>query len=103
MINEALRLLRIFHDLKSVELSKKLEISQSYLSEIENGKKQPSLELINKYADVFNLKPSTILFFSEEIDKGTNKVKIKDNIRNLMIKFMQIVEKFGEFDSEKRD
>ncbi|NRX73843.1 transcriptional regulator with XRE-family HTH domain [Clostridium beijerinckii] len=40
MINESLRLLRVFHDLKAIDLAKKLSISQSYLSEIENGKKK---------------------------------------------------------------
>lgn len=101
MINEALRLLRIFHDYKAIDLSKKLEISQSYLSEIENGKKSPSIELLNKYSQVFDIKPSTILFFSEEIDRSNLKGKIKDNTRDLMLKFMKIIEKLGELDNEE--
>ena len=41
-MGEALRLLRIFNGYKSAELAKKLELSQSYVSELENGKKQPT-------------------------------------------------------------
>jgi len=65
MLNEALRLIRVFHDMKSVELAKKLNISNSYLSEIEKGKKQPPFDLINKYGAIFNIKPSAILSFYE--------------------------------------
>lgn len=103
MINEALRLLRVFHDLKATDLAQKLEISQSYLSEIETGKKTPSLELINKYSLIFKMKPSTILFFSEEIERDNIKGKLKYDTRNLMIRLMKIIEKFGELGDEKKD
>ncbi|OOP74114.1 helix-turn-helix transcriptional regulator [Clostridium beijerinckii] len=96
MINESLRLLRVFHDLKAIDLAKKLSISQSYLSEIENGKKKPSLELIEKYSVVFKIKPSTILFFSEEIEEDS----LKGNMKELMIKFMKVIEKFGGLEDE---
>lgn len=94
MISEALRLLRVFNDMKSIELSKKLGISQSYLSEIERGKKTPTLDLLQKYGEVFNLKVSTLLFFSEELDKD-KKNDVKDSIGKKMIKLLQIIEKLG--------
>lgn len=100
MINEALRLLRIFHDFKSKDLARELQISQSYLSEIENEKKAPSLELLKKYCKLFNLKMSTLMFFAEELDRTNTKDKIKDNVRTLMIKFLRIVEKQGELENE---
>jgi transcriptional regulator with XRE-family HTH domain len=76
MINQALRLLRVFNDIKSKEMALSLDISPSYLSEIENGKKVPSLTLINKYAKIFETTPSSILFFSEKIEKeGPNHFK----------------------------
>ena len=50
MIGETLRYLRVFNDYTMVELSEKLELSQSYISEIESGRKQPTLQVINKYA-----------------------------------------------------
>ena len=68
-IGEALRLLRVFHDFKAKEFAKIIEISPSYFSEIESGKKQPSLDIIGRYAKVFNTKPSAILFFSENADE----------------------------------
>lgn len=100
MINDALRLLRIFNDYKAIDLAKELKISNSYLSELENGKKTPSLDIINKYGTFFKIKPSTILFFSEEIDRSNMKGKLKSNTRFLMLKLMKIVEKYGELEDE---
>ena len=37
MLSEALRLIRVFHDLKQTELADRLGVSKSYLSEIESG------------------------------------------------------------------
>ncbi|MEY4765257.1 MAG: hypothetical protein RI907_1930, partial [Pseudomonadota bacterium] len=45
MLNEALRLVRAYHDMSQSELSVQLGISNSFLSEIESGKKQPTLDL----------------------------------------------------------
>lgn len=97
MINEALRLLRIFHDYKSKDLSEMLGISQSYLSEIENGHKSPSIDLINKYAELFNIRPSAIMFFSEELNQGKSKTIAK----NTILKLMKALEKFGEYTDGK--
>jgi transcriptional regulator with XRE-family HTH domain len=78
MLNEALRLVRIYHDLTQTQLSYELGISNSFLSEIESGKKVPSLELLGKYATRFDLPVSSLLFFSENIEtsKVTDKVRL---------------------------
>ena len=92
MLSECLRLFRVFHDKKLIELAKELDISPGYLSEIESGKKPPSMELIKKYAKVFKTTPSAILFFSEELDKDKKRSKLKISIRNKLIKFMRVIE-----------
>ena len=48
MLGEALRLIRVYHDLKQKQVAERLDISTSYLSEIEKGHKTPSLELIQR-------------------------------------------------------
>jgi transcriptional regulator with XRE-family HTH domain len=68
MIGEALRLIRVFYDLKQTEAAAKLGVSQSYLSEVEKGIKTPSLELLGKYAEAFDLPASSILYFAENVD-----------------------------------
>jgi len=66
MLNEVLRLLRISQDWTIKELSEKMKISSSYISEIEKGVKKPSLDILDKYSSVMGIDKSTILYFEEE-------------------------------------
>ena len=95
MIGIALRLFRVFHDLKLYELAEKLDISPSYLSEIEKGKKKPTLELIEKYSKIFKISPSTILSFSEKLDKNQKGIKAK--IAQNIIKFLKETEHASQY------
>lgn len=99
-MGEALRLLRIFNGYKSVELAKKLELSQSYVSELENGKKQPTMEVLDKYAKVFEMKKSTLMLFAESLEGEEIKNDKKQRIARAGMKLLKILEKVGEFENE---
>lgn len=96
MLNEALRLIRVYHDLTQTQLCSELGISNSHLSEIEKGKKQPSLDLLSRYSNRFNIPTSSLLFFSENLDSG----KITDPVRLIaakkVVSLLQWVEKKNE-------
>lgn len=83
MINRALRLAREFHRMKQVELAKRLNISTSYLSEIEAGKKPPTIELLDGYADVFGVPASTFMLFQEQMNGGDD-TKRQEKARKLL-------------------
>lgn len=69
MQNDALRLVRVFHDMSQTDLAAKLRISRSYLSEIEKGeKKKVTLDLLERYAEVFKIPMSSLMFFAEQVD-----------------------------------
>ena len=76
MLAEALRLIRVFHDIKQNELAGRLGISKSHLSEIESGRKQPRLELIERYSEEFGIPSSSILFFSECLDDPSKSTTV---------------------------
>lgn len=101
MIGEALRLLRIFNGYKSAELAKKLEISQSYVSEIENNKKQPTMEILDKYANVFGMKKSTLLLFAESLERD---LEVQNGKRQKValagMKLLKILERVGDFEDD---
>ena len=99
-MGEALRLLRIFNGYKSAELAKKLELSQSYVSELENGKKQPTMEVLDKYAKVFDMKKSTLMLFAESLEGEEIKNDKKQRIARAGMKLLKILEKVGEFENE---
>ena len=67
MLSEALRLIRIFHDVKQRDLAARLHIAPSYLSEIEAGKKEPTMLLLQKYSEEFKIPMSSVLFFAEHM------------------------------------
>ena len=56
MIGDTLKRTRMIYGYKAFEMSELLQISKSYLSEIENNKKQPSLELLEKYSEIYGMK-----------------------------------------------
>lgn len=92
MLAEALRLIRVFHDMKQQEVADRLGLSKSYVSELESGKKAPSIEVIQKYADAFGIPPSSILFFSENLENPSNAKRTKAAIAGKVLQFLQFIE-----------
>ena len=90
MINEALRLIRIFHDVPQKELAVRLGIAPSYLSEIESGKKQPTLQILERYATEFRMPLSSILFFSEHMDEGKAD-RIRLNVSEKVLALLRFI------------
>jgi transcriptional regulator with XRE-family HTH domain len=101
MNGEALRLIRILNNKKSKDLAEQLEISSSYLSQIENNKRKPTLEIIVKYADIFSMRASTLLFLLEEYQDVSFGGKAKSNTKDIVLNLMKTLEKFGGYENEK--
>ena len=99
-MGEALRLLRIFNGYKSAELAQMFGISQSYVSELENNKKQPTMEVLDKYATVFGMKKSTLFLFAESLEKDKQNKDKKQRIALAGMRLLQILEKVGGLENE---
>lgn len=91
MLNEALRLIRVFHDLSQKELAEKLGISKSYFSEIEAGKKTPTLALLNRYSEVFDIPVSSIMFFSENLNNDTRTEKLRTFVSSKVLAILNFI------------
>jgi transcriptional regulator with XRE-family HTH domain len=89
MISKAIKLLRQYHNLKQTQLASRLSISTSYLSELESGKKEPSLDLLQKYADCFNIPLSSLVVFSETLDGSHSKSKARAFLSKKMLKVLE--------------
>ena len=92
MLNEALRLIRVFHDLKQFELAERLKVSKSHISEIESGAKTPSLELIEKYSAEFRIPVSAIMFFAEELPSAKRGEKARTKIASKVLDLLGFIE-----------
>lgn len=82
-----LKQMRHIYGYSADAMCEKLDISRSYLSAIENNAKtgkQPSMDLLDRYAEVFGIRTSSLLLLSEEF-KAT---KAENFIRSLMIKLI---------------
>lgn len=66
MFDRALKTLRQYHRLSQSALAEQLGISRSYLNEIERKRKEPSLEILTKYAERFDLPLSSLMLFAEQ-------------------------------------
>jgi transcriptional regulator with XRE-family HTH domain len=99
MLGNALRLMRVFHDLKQNELAGKLGISNAHLSEIESGKKQPSMQLLNRYSEEFDIPLSSILFFSESLDENKDVEAARKFLSGKVLAMMGFIAKGSEVES----
>lgn len=102
MIARALRLIRAFHRLKQTELADKLEISNSYLSEIEGGVKSPSVELLGKYAELFRIPVSTLLLFSERLHEKRISERVRVEAGSKILRMLEWVAESDHFENGKK-
>ena len=103
MLNDALRLAREFHNLNQSQAAEKLGVSQSFLSEIESGRKSPSLDLLQKYAEAFSLPLSAFLKFLETFDEKKRRPEFERKVAEKLLKMMQWVTKQEEANSLKSE
>ena len=89
MIGDALKRIRMIYGYKALEMSELLQISKSYLSEIENNKKKPSLDLLEKYSEIYGIKLSSLILLSENYEEANKNNKGDKFIRNMMIKLIE--------------
>ncbi len=59
---EVLRLLRVAYDLSISDLADKINVSKSYIAEIEKGIKNPSEKIIQNYSIGLNIPESTLQY-----------------------------------------
>lgn len=60
-----LRLFRIARDMSIKELAEKMQVSSSYISDVERGVRNPSMETCKKYSDAFGVLLSVIIFYGK--------------------------------------
>lgn len=90
MINRALKAIREFHGLSQAELAGQFDMSKSYLSEIETGKKSVGFDLLEKYATTFDIPVSSLVFFSEHMgNPGSFPEKFRSVVANKIITLME--------------
>jgi transcriptional regulator with XRE-family HTH domain len=100
MLHEALKMIRVFHDLPQKVLAERFGIAPSFLSEIESGKKQPTLPLLQKYSQEFKIPVSSIMYFSESLKDGSIGERTRISVSRKVLAILTfIAERSGRVDA----
>ena len=103
MLGSALKEFRGFHQLTQKEVADQLGISKSYLSEIENNHKSPNLELLDKYSELFGVRTSSLLLFSERLSQEKKSDNFRIKCAGKLIKIMEWINEREEFSKRREE
>lgn len=99
MIGEVLRVVRIANDISISEISKKADVSQTYLSELESNKrKNPSIYILHKLGLAYNLNVSDLLDLDEYHE---SIIGLKDKLKVYQFLLLKVLELYKEKDDKK--
>lgn len=89
MFNDVLRQLRIKAGMSQEELANKLDLAKSTISMYESGSREPSLEILEAIADIFNVDMNTLTdskksaALSDELQDYLEELKNREEMRML--------------------
>lgn len=93
-IGNVFKLIRIAMDLSVKEVAEQLGVSSAYICEIEANNKKPSMAMIEKYCNFFEISKSTLFLFEEEGNK------INYDYQKLLLQILQSIVDIPKEDDE---
>jgi len=88
MVNESLKLIRLYWGKTQSEMAAEVGVSQSYISEMEKAKRDVTLDLLEKYARVLNVPMSRLLLFAENVEgappMGRGRLFVANKVMDLL-------------------
>ena len=102
-----LKQLRVQASMTQKELAEKLHVSQNAVFNWENGKREPGLDMIEKIAKLFMVKPSYLLGYETEFIKPQNS--LKNSLNNITLlktnnqKLENVVRSFSRLNSKGQE
>ena len=92
MMRNALRLIRVYHDMTRSEVAEHVGISKSYVSELENGNRKVTLDVLEKYSKAFNIPVSSLMLFAERVDDGGFAEKSRGYVADKVVKMLDWID-----------
>lgn len=92
-LGEAIKDIRVKKKISQGSLAETLEISQSYLSQVERGRKKPSLELLEKISKKLEIPVFYFMLNALDVDVDIKEGK-RDSYRQIRPIINSMVEKF---------
>jgi transcriptional regulator with XRE-family HTH domain len=102
MINRALKLVRQYHRMSQAGLAEKLELSKSFVSELESGNRKPSIDVLERYADQFKLPLSSLMLFSEQLDEKDWQSRSRNFVASKVVNMLEWLEETSADESSEQ-
>lgn len=95
-IGQKIRKIRKSKAISQMALAEMVNVSLSYISYIENGKKHISLEILVQIANALETTPDTLLEDNLHTQKNSEIMKFTKRLQNLSFDEMEIIRKAHE-------
>ena len=96
MYARALKVIREYHRLSQTELADRLGLSKSYISELEAGSKKASLDVLERYAEQFQIPMSSLMLFAERSADADFGERSRSFAANKVLKMLEWLSKAGD-------
>lgn len=101
MYDRALKTMRQYHRLSQAEMAEQIGISRSYLNEIERDRKAPSLDILKKYADRFDVPMSSLMLFAER-SQDSHLDKARVFVADKVLRMLEWIAEDEDHDGSKK-
>lgn len=96
MLGRALKLIRRYHELTQEQLAARLNLSKSFISELESESKRPSLDVIESYSKEFKIPVSSIMIFAEQLEGRTRPNSVKSIVSRKILAMLEAIDARAE-------
>lgn len=96
MYARALKVIRKYHRLSQTELATRLGLSKSYISELEAGTKKASLDVLERYAEEFQISMSSLMLFAERSANADLGERTRTFAADKVLKMLEWLSKAGD-------
>ncbi len=69
-LGNVLKMLRLAREMSTKDLATKMDVSSTYISEVEANNKKPSWDMLSRYSKALGVKKSVIVRFDEEREEN---------------------------------
>lgn len=101
MLNEALRLVRVYHDMAKADLARELGFSRSFVTELEAGKKKVTIETLQRYSEYFDIPLSSLMLFAERTENSDFSDRARDFVAHKALKMLDWMATISGSDQKK--
>lgn len=100
-IGNQIKEIRIQHKMSQADLARKLDLSDSIVSGYERGVRTPSMDVLIKLKNIFNVDIS--YFFNEEIEKNTRvTVDLTDLTTEQFSIIVKLINEFHKYNNSNK-